>query len=95
MAYYVAKVLHIRPYTILTEWTCEELMVAYGVYANQQSKESYDMKKPSELVQEKLTYMDRWALPFFTQQDLEDNTPEEENTVEDDMSKIASALFSW
>lgn len=69
-------------------------MVAYGVYANQQSKESYDMKKPSELVQEKLTYMDRWALPFFTQQDLEDNTPEEENTVEDDMSKIASALFS-
>lgn len=95
MAYYVAKVLHIRPYTILTEWTCEELMVAYGVYANQQSKESYDMKKPSELVQEKLTYMDRWALPFFTQQDLEDNTPEEENTAEDDMSKIASALFSW
>lgn len=69
-------------------------MVAYGVYANQQSKESYDMKKPSELVQEKLTYMDRWALPFFTQQDLEDNTPEEENTVEDDMSKIASVLFS-
>lgn len=69
-------------------------MVAYGVYANQQSKESYDMKKPSELVQEKLTYMDRWALPFFTQQDLEDNTPEEENTAEDDMSKIASALFS-
>ena len=95
MAYYVAKVLHIRPYTILTEWTCEELMVAYGVYANQQSKESYDMKKPSELVQEKLTYMDRWALPFFTQQDLEDNTPEEENTAEDDMSKIVSALFSW
>ena len=95
MAYYVAKVLHIRPYTILTEWTCEELMVAYGVYANQQSKESYDMKKPSELVQEKLTYMDRWALPFFTQQDLKDNTPEEENTAEDDMSKIASALFSW
>lgn len=69
-------------------------MVAYGVYANQQSKESYDMKKPSELVREKLTYMDRWALPFFTQQDLEDNTPEEENTAEDDMSKIASALFS-
>lgn len=69
-------------------------MVAYGVYANQQSKESYDMKKPSELVQEKLTYMDRWALPFFTQKDLEDNTPEEENTAEDDMSKIASALFS-
>lgn len=69
-------------------------MVAYGVYANQQSKGSYDMKKPSELVQEKLTYMDRWALPFFTQQDLEDNTPEEENTAEDDMSKIASALFS-
>lgn len=69
-------------------------MVAYGVYANHQSKESYDMKKPSELVQEKLTYMDRWALPFFTQQDLEDNTPEEENTAEDDMSKIASALFS-
>lgn len=94
MAYYVAKTLHIRPYTILTEWTCEELMVAYGVYANQQSKESYDMKKPTELTKEGLSYIDRWALPFFTQEDLEQDTPNEENSLEEDMTKIASALFS-
>lgn len=94
MAYFVAKVLKMRPYTILTEWTCEELLVAYGVYANQQSKEAYDMKSQKERVQEHLSYLDRWAMPFFSQQDLEDNAPDDEQQVEDDMDKIASALFS-
>jgi len=94
MAYYVAKTLKMRPYTILTEWTCEELLVAYGVYANQQSKESYDMKKPNELIKEHLSYLDRWALPFFSAQDLDDGEPQKEESAEDDMSKIAEALFS-
>lgn len=95
MAYYVAKALHLRPYTILTEWTCEELLVAYGVYANQQSKESYDMKSIKERAQEQLTYMDRWVMPFYTQSDLEEDTAKVEDLAEDEMMKIAETLFSW
>lgn len=94
MAYYVAKELHLRPYTILTEWTCEELLIAYGVYANQHSKESYDMKKPSELVKERLSYIDRWALPFFKEADLEENAAEKENEAEDEMAAIAAIFGS-
>lgn len=93
MAYYVAKTLKIRPYTILTEWTCEELLVAYGVYANQQSKEAYDMKKPAERTRERLQYIDRWALPFFSKKDLEANSAKEENAAEDDLDKIAESIF--
>lgn len=94
MAYFVAKTLHLRPWIVLTEWTCEELLVAYGVYANQQSKESYDMKSQKEKQKDNLTYMDRWALPFFSQRDLEENIPAEESQIEDDMVKIAETLFS-
>lgn len=94
MAYFVAKTLHLRPWTVLTEWTCEELLVAYGVYADQQSKESYDMKSQKEKQEDNLTYIDRWALPFFSQRDLEEDTPSEESQAEDDMVKIAETLFS-
>lgn len=94
MAYFVAKVLHLRPWVILTEWTCEELLVAYGVYANQQSKEAYDMKTPKERTRDKLEYMDRWALPFFTPQDIEQNVAEEEEGLDEEMAKIAETLFS-
>lgn len=41
MAYYVAKVLKIRPREILTTWGCEELLVCYGVYVNEQMRENY------------------------------------------------------
>lgn len=42
MAYFVAKVLHMRPSTILNEWTTPELIVAYGHYANEVTSENYE-----------------------------------------------------
>ena len=42
MAHYVGKVLHIRPNEILDTWGVPELIVAYGEYANDVSKENYD-----------------------------------------------------
>lgn len=42
MAHYVGKVLHIRPYEILTTWSVPELIVAYGEYANEVSEQNYE-----------------------------------------------------
>ena len=42
MANYVAKILHIRPNEILDTWGVPELIVAYGQYANEVSRENYE-----------------------------------------------------
>lgn len=42
MAHYVAKVLHQRPNDILDHWGTAELIVAYGEYANEESKKHYE-----------------------------------------------------
>lgn len=42
MAHYVAKILHQRPNDILDEWGTPELIVAFGEYANEKSKENYE-----------------------------------------------------
>lgn len=96
MAYLVAKELSLRPLEILTTWSCEELLVAYGVYANAHSKEAYDMKSKADRRKEKLTWLDRWAVPFFTQGQMSDfgEVIEEENKEAEELTKIAETLFS-
>ena len=42
MAHYIAKVLHQRPNDILDNWCVPELIVAFGQYANEESKKNYD-----------------------------------------------------
>lgn len=42
MAHYVGRVLHIRPNEILDTWGCPELLVAYGQYANEVSRQNYE-----------------------------------------------------
>ena len=42
MAHYVAKVLHQRPNDILDNWGTPELIVAFGEYANEQSRQNYE-----------------------------------------------------
>lgn len=42
MAHYVAKVLHQRPNDILDNWGCAELIVAFGEYANEESRQRYE-----------------------------------------------------
>lgn len=41
MSYSVAKMLHIRPLTILMDWSCEELLISFGVYMNEIMSERY------------------------------------------------------
>lgn len=41
MAHFVGEKLHIRPSEILDEWCVPELIVAYGVYANEISQQNY------------------------------------------------------
>lgn len=45
MAHFVGKKLHIRPSEILDEWCVPELIVAYGVYANEIARENYEQWK--------------------------------------------------
>lgn len=73
MAYFVARELHMRPYEILTQWSCEELAVAYGEYANIHSNEAYEAKmslfrkneKPKKPAPD-----EKWAVIFVTRQEL-------------------------
>lgn len=42
MAHYVGKTLNIRPNTILDDWGCAELLVAFGTYANEETGSAYN-----------------------------------------------------
>lgn len=62
MAFFVGKVLHIRPNEILDDWGVAELIVTFGFYANEKSRQLLEewkqldaearakMKKPDEYV---------------------------------------------
>lgn len=41
MAHFVAKTLHMRPNEILDTWCVPELIVAYGQYVNDITRENY------------------------------------------------------
>lgn len=88
-----------RPFDILTTWTCEELLVAYGVYANAKSKEGYDILSKGERRKRNLNWFDRWAMPFFDQSSLEElakmgEARQSESQEALEMANIADALFS-
>lgn len=103
MAYFVAKELNMRPYEILTGWTCEELLVSYGVYANSHAHERFAMMSPKERAMHKdengrpapLTWLDRWAVLFVTPEqmnELASDTVDRKN--QDELSRAAEIFFS-
>lgn len=69
MAHFLAKELKMRPYEILENWTVEEVMVAYGEYANIRSKESWEMTPPKERAKKHMIPSDRWAVVFVSLED--------------------------
>lgn len=69
MAHYVGKELHIRPSSILDTWGCAELLVAYGEYSNEASKESYEIWKSGT---KKGKRPDKYHVEFFTLEDLQE-----------------------
>ena len=97
MAYFVARELHIRPYEILTTWTCEELAVAYGEYANIHSNEAYETRmsffrkneKPKRPAPE-----ERWAVIFVTREELaEMHRAAEEKPDRPNLADLAANFF--
>lgn len=80
---------------ILTTWTCEELLVAYGIYANQNSSSYYDMLSKKERYTKGMTPNDRWAMPFVTMDQLSEMNQQTANDKErlDDAKAIAEAIF--
>lgn len=69
MAHYVGKVLHIRPSEILDTWGCAELLVAYGEYSNESSKEAYEIWKSGDKKGER---PDKYHVEFYTFEDLQE-----------------------
>lgn len=80
MAYFVAKELSMRPMDILTKWSCEELLVAYGQYANRHSAEYVETVPKKEWAKKHITWLDRWAVLFITQNQAEELTKDEAET---------------
>lgn len=65
MAHYVAKVLHLRPNEILDTWGVPELIVAFGEYANEQSKQNYEEWNHADpKVKVKITRPNEYAVKF-------------------------------
>ena len=45
MAYFVGKILRIRPNEILDNWGTAELIVTFGIYANEEASKQYEQWK--------------------------------------------------
>ena len=95
MAYFVAKELHLRPREVLEDWSCPELLVAYAHYANAHSQENFEMLDKKERSKRKMTELDRWAMPFITEQQIREfNAPKQPaNMSQDEMDKVADLIF--
>lgn len=71
-----------RPRDVLM-WDPEELVVAFGVYANQHAAEAYEMamsqikKAPKKPAIPK--WLDRWAVLFMTENQVEQLMKEQED----------------
>ncbi len=97
MAYFVAKELHLRPLEILTTWSCEELLVAYGNYANSKTSSFIDATPKKEWAKQHITWLDRWAVLFITQDQAEELTRDEavasKSLVDADSLKAAGQIL--
>lgn len=71
MAHYVAKVLKIRPNEILYHWGVSELIVAYGIYANEQQQKNFnEIKEHNKVSNKKIPMIDEYAVRFYTRDDV-------------------------
>lgn len=101
MAYFVAKELHLRPTEILNNWCCEELLVAYGEYANVHSAEYVEMTPKKEWAKHKppITWLDRWAVLFVSPEQIKELTDDQKKDKkqakdEIDIAEAAKILFN-
>ena len=101
MAYFVAKELGMRPLTILEDWTCEELLVAYGEYINAHTAEYVESIPKKEWAKHKpkpITWLDRWGVLFVSPEQLVELSSDrkkanEKAKNETDILEAAKILF--
>lgn len=100
MAYYVAKVLKLRPLTILTTWGCEELLVCYGVYVNEQMRGNfYEFEAlPPESKRKVKHKPTPYAIKFVTFDQLTNEDPQRilrpDQLVDDKLEQMVSDFTS-
>jgi len=74
MAHYVAQVLKLRPNDILDTWGVAELLVAFGVYKNEESYKNFlEWKSLSQESKKKIKKPQEFAVQFYTAEDLSDD----------------------
>lgn len=96
MAHFVAKELKVRPYDILTTWTVEELMVAFGEYANAHALEAWEMMDAKERRKKGKIWTDRWAVLFVPLEDalkMQNEDTEQQRVDEIQLQNAADILF--
>ncbi|MFV0409641.1 MAG: hypothetical protein ACK5LJ_08090 [Paracoccus sp. (in: a-proteobacteria)] len=100
MAYTVAKILGLRPSVILTEWSCAELLVAFGIYTNRQMREAYEQyQRLDAKVKRTIKAEDKpskYAIEFLTFTQLEERysrPSEEEESSNRDATEELLKLF--
>lgn len=96
MAHFLARELKMRPYDILNEWTVEEIMVAYGEYANIKSKRHWEMTPPKERAKKHMLPSDRWAVVFVSLEDALRMSEQGESNftqTEIDLQNVANMLL--
>lgn len=72
MAYSIAKMLKLRPLSIMKDWTCEELLVTFGNYVNKIVQEEYLKWKAMSPDQKKgIKQPPQYAMVFRTYDQLE------------------------
>lgn len=75
MAYFVAKKLHMRPNEIMSSWGVCELIVTYGVYANQDQRKAYDSVQEynkTAKAGDRVPRIPMYAVKFYTNEELEE-----------------------
>ena len=73
MAHYVAQALKLRPSEILDNWGVAELIVAFGVYRNEESYKNFlEWKSLSMESKKKIKKPQEFAVLFYTAEDLDD-----------------------
>lgn len=71
MAHYVGKLLKIRPNEILDTWGVSELIVAYGVYRNEQQYKAYnEVQEYNKTAKKKVPRVQEYAVKFYTMQEF-------------------------
>lgn len=97
MSYTVAKTLHFRPLEILTQWSCEEVLISFGVYMNElMSAKHSEFESLDSQIKSKIPKSDRpseYAMKFVTFEQLEAlNKPLSDEEIEAEKLEEAKML---